>query len=139
MPGEPLPTDVRHPQSGSFQRLVGHEALEGLAQRYGVAGQTVPDQVRNGGDGYLDEVAGRLAVGAAAIAVVLDPGLIVLSGDIGRAGGERLAAKVEEAVARVCPSTPRVVTSGVAGNPVLRGALVAALDQAREQVFSDTV
>ncbi|WP_327086507.1 ROK family protein [Nonomuraea sp. NBC_01738] len=139
VPGEPLPTDVRHPQSGSFQRLVGHEALEGLAQRYGVAGQTVPDQVRNGGDGYLDEVAGRLAVGAAAIAVVLDPGLIVLSGDIGRAGGERLAAKVEEAVARVCPSTPRVVTSGVAGNPVLRGALVAALDQAREQVFSDTV
>jgi hypothetical protein len=27
----------------------------------------------------------------------------------------------------------------VGGNPVLRGALVAALEQAREQVFSDTV
>ncbi|NUR86388.1 MAG: ROK family transcriptional regulator [Nonomuraea sp.] len=139
VPGEPLPTDVEHPQSGSFQRLVGHEALDGLAGSYGVPGMTVPDQVRNGGESYLDEVAGRLAVGAAAVAVVLDPGLIVLSGDVGRAGGARLAAKVEEAVARLCPSQPRVLTSGVAGNPVLRGALVAALEQAREEVFSDTV
>ncbi|WP_214322215.1 ROK family transcriptional regulator [Nonomuraea sediminis] len=139
VPGEPLPTDVQHPQSGSFQRLVGQEALGGLARQYGVPGASIPDQVRHGRDGYLDEVAGRLAVGAAAVAVVLDPGLIVLSGDVGRAGGERLAAKVEEAVARLCPSQPRVVTSGVAGNPVLRGALVAALEEAREQVFSDTV
>ncbi|MET9247049.1 ROK family transcriptional regulator [Nonomuraea sp. NPDC003709] len=139
VPGEPLPTDVSEPQSGSFQRLVGHDALRGLADRHGVTGRTVPDLVRGGDEGYLDEVAGRLAVGAAAVTVVLDPGLIVLSGDIGRAGGARLAAKVQEAVARVCPSRPTVVTTRVAGNPVLRGALVAALEQAREQVFSDTV
>lgn len=139
VPGEPLPTDVREPNSGSFQRLVNHSALAELAARHGAPGLTVPDQVRNGGDDYLDAVAHRLAVGVAAVAVVLDPGLIVLSGDIGRAGGDRLAARVQEAVARICPAPPRVVTSGVAGNPVLRGALVAALDQAREQVFSDTV
>ncbi|MEV6156725.1 ROK family transcriptional regulator [Nonomuraea sp. NPDC052129] len=139
VPGEPLPVDVSQPTSGSFQRLVGHDALSGLATTHGVLGTTVPDQVRNGCDGYLDEVAARLAVGAAAVTVVLDPGLIVLSGDVGRAGGERLAAKVEEAVARFCPTRPKVVTTGVAGNPVLRGALVAALAQARDQVFSDTV
>ncbi|MER7364361.1 ROK family transcriptional regulator [Nonomuraea wenchangensis] len=139
VPGEPLPADVSQPQSGSFQRLVGHDALRGLAREHGVQGATVPDLVRGGGEDFLDAVAARLAVGAAAITVVLDPGLIVLSGDVGRAGGERLAAKVQEAVARVCPSRPPVVTTTVAGNPVLRGALVAALDQAREQVFSDTV
>ncbi|SEU16711.1 ROK family transcriptional regulator [Nonomuraea wenchangensis] len=139
VPGEPLPADVSQPQSGSFQRLVGHDALRGLAREHGVQGVTVPDLVRGGGEDFLDAVAARLAVGAAAITVVLDPGLIVLSGDVGRAGGERLAAKVQEAVARVCPSRPPVVTTTVAGNPVLRGALVAALDQAREQVFSDTV
>ncbi|MEU4509978.1 ROK family transcriptional regulator [Nonomuraea wenchangensis] len=139
VPGEPLPADVSQPQSGSFQRLVGHDALRGLAREHGVQGATVPDLVRNGGEDFLDAVAGRLAVGAAAVTVVLDPGLIVLSGDVGRAGGERLAAKVQEAVARVCPSRPPVVTTTVAGNPVLRGALVAALEQAREQVFSDTV
>ncbi|WP_336204854.1 ROK family transcriptional regulator [Nonomuraea sp. LPB2021202275-12-8] len=139
VPGEPLPDDVSRPNSGSFQRLVNHDALRGLADRHGVTGAGVPDLVRNGSDGYLDAVAARLAVGVAAVAVVLDPGLIVLSGDIGRAGGERLAAKVQEAVAHVCPTRPSVVTTGVAGNPVLRGALVAALEQAREQVFSDTV
>ncbi|MEV5895148.1 ROK family transcriptional regulator [Nonomuraea fuscirosea] len=139
VPGQPLPSDVRRPQTGSFQRLVGHDALRGLAEERGVAGATVPDLVRGGGDDYLDAVAARLALGVAAVTVVLDPGLIVLSGDIGRAGGERLAAKVEEAVARMCPSRPSVVVSRVAGNPVLRGALVAALEQAREQVFSDTV
>jgi predicted NBD/HSP70 family sugar kinase len=139
VPGEPLPDDVNHPNSGSFQRLVNHDALSGLAAQHGVTGAGVPDLIRNGHEGYLDAVAARLAVGVAAVAVVLDPGLIVLSGDIGRAGGARLAAKVQDAVARVCPTRPAVVTSGVAGNPVLRGALVAALEQAREQVFSDTV
>ncbi|AQZ65775.1 ROK family transcriptional regulator [[Actinomadura] parvosata] len=139
VPGEPLPSDVTRPQTGSFQRLVGHDALRGLADERGVSGHTVPDLVRGGDEAYLDAVAARLALGAAAVTVVLDPGLIVLSGDIGRAGGERLAAKVQEAVARVCPSRPTVVTTRVAGNPVLRGALVAALEQAREQVFSDTV
>ncbi|GAA3215064.1 ROK family transcriptional regulator [Nonomuraea helvata] len=139
VPGEPLPSDVAEPQSGSFQRLVGHAALRELAERHGITGDSVPDLVRDGDDAYLDEVAGRLAVGAAAVTVVLDPGLIVLSGEIGRAGGARLAAKVQEAVARVCLSRPTVVTTGVTGNPVLRGALVAALEQAREQVFSDTV
>ena len=95
--------------------------------------------MRNGSDAYLDALAGRLAVGVAAVAVVLDPGLIVLSGDIGRAGGAALAERVQDAVARICPAPPRVAAGGVSGNPVLRGALVAALEQAREQVFSDTV
>jgi predicted NBD/HSP70 family sugar kinase len=143
VPGEPLPADVNQPQSGSFQRLVGQEALAGLADAYGVPGRSVPDQIRNAlardTENYLDEVAARLAVGVAAVSVVLDPGLVVLSGDVGKVGGERLAAKVEQAVARICPSRPTVVSTTVAGNPILRGALVAALDQAREQVFSDTV
>jgi predicted NBD/HSP70 family sugar kinase len=139
VPGEPLPADVAEPQSGSYQRMVGNTALRRLAHEHGVTGHTVPDLVRNGDEGYLDALAGRLAVGAAAVTVVLDPGLIVLSGEVGRAGGARLAAKVQEAVAHLCPSRPTVVTTQVTGNPVLRGALAAALEEAREQVFSDTV
>lgn len=153
VPGEPLPTDVSEPQSGSFQRLVGGDAVTGLANAHGIGpgpgsdpasdGSFVGDHVRTavaeGAEAFLDELAGRLAVGVAAVAVVLDPGLIVLSGDVGRAGGDALAARVQDAVARFCPSQPRVVVSRVKGNPVLRGALVSALQQAREQVFSDTV
>jgi predicted NBD/HSP70 family sugar kinase len=144
VPGEPLPTDVTAPQSGSFQRLVGGEALTGLAQTYGLAsGADVADLVRTalatGNDAFIDDLADRLAVGVAAVSVVLDPGLVVLSGDVGRAGGQRLAARVEEAVARVCPSRPTVAVTQVEGNPVLRGAIAAALARAREEVFSDTV
>ncbi|MFC4584609.1 ROK family transcriptional regulator [Sphaerisporangium corydalis] len=95
--------------------------------------------VAEGRDDFLDEVARRLAIGVAAVTVVIDPGLVVLSGDVGRAGGLVLAAKVEEAVARICPSRPRVTVTQVQGNPVLRGAIMAALHPAREEVFSTTV
>lgn len=102
VPGEPLPTDVSEPQSGSFQRLVGGDAVAGLAGAHGIGSASGPydpdtdsvgDHVRTavaeGAEAFLDELAGRLAVGVAAVAVVLDPGLIVLSGDVGRAGGTR--------------------------------------------------
>ncbi|SDG15786.1 Sugar kinase of the NBD/HSP70 family, may contain an N-terminal HTH domain [Sinosporangium album] len=143
VPGEPLPVDVRAPQSGSFQRLVGGDAVAGLAEAHGLPIGPVEAQVRDavavGAGPFLDDLAARLAVGVAAVAVVLDPGLIVLSGDVGRAGGAALAARVEEAVARVCPSQPRVVVTEVTGNPVLRGAVMHAVEQAREELFDRTV
>lgn len=143
VPGEPLPVDVEHPSTGGYQRLVGPEAMASLAAEHGVSGDTAAEQVANaveaGVEPYLDELAHRLAVGVAAVSVVLDPGLVVLSGDVGSAGGEDLAGRVERAAAKLCPTGPSVVPTGVSGNPVLRGALVAALDRAREEVFSDTV
>ncbi|MBE3010134.1 ROK family protein [Microbispora sp. NEAU-D428] len=148
VPGEPLPSAVTAPQTGSFQRLVGGEALWNLARAHGLAAPDmrdakVADLVRTamdaGNEAFVEDLAGRLAVGVAAVSVVLDPGLVVLGGDVGRAGGVHLAERVEEAVARVCPSRPTVVATGVEGNPVLMGAIVAALDRAREEVFSDTV
>ncbi|MGI5160089.1 ROK family protein [Microbispora sp. CA-102843] len=148
VPGEPLPSAVTAPQTGSFQRLVGGEGLWNLARAHGVAAADlldteVADLVRTaidaGNEAFVEDLAGRLAVGVAAVSVVLDPGLVVLGGDVGRAGGVHLAERVEEAVARVCPSRPTVMATGVEGNPVLMGAIVAALDRAREEVFSDTV
>ena len=81
----------------------------------------------------------RLAVGVASVSVVLDPGLVVLSGDVGRAGGAALAERVQRAVAQVCPSRPRVAVTEVTGNPILRGAMVVALGHAREEMFATTV
>ncbi|MEU6430547.1 ROK family protein [Microbispora sp. NPDC046973] len=148
VPGEPLPSAVTAPQTGSFQRLVGGEALWNLARAHGLDAADmrdaeVADLIRTavdaGNEAFVEDLAGRLAVGVAAVSVVLDPGLVVLGGAVGRAGGVHLAERVEEAVARVCPSRPTVVATGVEGNPVLMGAIVAALDRAREEVFSDTV
>jgi predicted NBD/HSP70 family sugar kinase len=111
----------------------------GLSYAPSLGAEIVRTAVAGGFDGFLDELAQRLAIGVAAVTVVLDPRLVVLSGDVGRAGGGALASRVEEEVARICPSRPAVTVTGVEGNPVLRGAITAALGQAREEVFSSTV
>jgi predicted NBD/HSP70 family sugar kinase len=86
----------------------------------------------------LDELARRLALGVAAVCVVLDPPLVVLAGEVGQAGGAALAERVELEVAAITLVSPRVVVSEVPVEPVLTGALRTALDAARDEVFGST-
>jgi hypothetical protein len=72
----------------------------------------------------------------ASVCVVLDPGLVVLGGEVGRAGGTALAARVAACVAAIWPSHPQVVPTGVPGEPVLRGAMLAAVDQSRTALLA---
>jgi len=145
VPGVPLPQDVTHPATGAFQRLVGAQALVPLAAQYGFAESTAARAVevavaaaaageRQAGD-FLSELAGRVATGVAAVSVVLDPGLVVLGGAVGLAGGTELADRVAAEVGRICPARPTVVPTAVSGAPVLRGAILAAVDQARAQLL----
>jgi predicted NBD/HSP70 family sugar kinase len=83
----------------------------------------------------LEELARRLALGLSSACVVLDPALVVLAGEVGRAGGAALAERVQRAVAAIAPVAPRVVASEVAANPVLHGALTTAVEAARDEVF----
>jgi predicted NBD/HSP70 family sugar kinase len=141
--GAPLHTDIRHPASGGFQSLAGGSAVRELAAKYGFAAQTPAEAVQaalsgadraggaGGAEAFLGELAHRVAVGVASVCVVLDPGLVVLGGEVGRAGGTALADRVAAAVASIWPSRPRVVPTAVPGEPVLRGAMLAALAQAR--------
>ncbi|GAA4989598.1 putative NBD/HSP70 family sugar kinase [Nonomuraea thailandensis] len=149
VPGVPLPEDIRTlpgrlpSLAGGLQSLVSAEAVTELAQGYGFAAESATECVKVAvaagaeGEPLLDEIAQRLALGVAAVCVILDPGLVVLAGEVGHAGGGALASRVEEAVARICPVRPQVVTTTVTdGNPVLRGAVLAALDQAREELLT---
>jgi predicted NBD/HSP70 family sugar kinase len=145
--GAPLHTDIRHPASGGFQSLAGGSAVHELAAKHGFAAQTPAEAVRaavsgavspaGSGEGvgraeaFLDELAHRVAVGVASVCVVLDPGLVVLGGEVGRVGGIALADRVAAGVASIWPSRPHVVPTGVPGEPVLRGAMLAALARAR--------
>jgi predicted NBD/HSP70 family sugar kinase len=93
----------------------------------------------NGADeaeAFLSELAHRVAVGVASVCVVLDPGLVVLGGEVGRAGGTALADRVAAGVASIWPSRPRVVPTSVPGEPVLRGAMLAAVAQARAALLA---
>jgi predicted NBD/HSP70 family sugar kinase len=145
VPGVPLPQDVTHPATGAFQRLVGAQALAPLAAQYGFTEPTAAAAVAGAVTGaaagepdawaFLGELAGRVATGVAAISVVLDPGLVVLGGDVGLAGGVELADRVAAEVGRICPARPQVVPTAVTGGPVLRGAILAAVDQARAELL----
>jgi predicted NBD/HSP70 family sugar kinase len=149
VPGVPLPekdtesvTWGMPALAGGLGALVGADAVRELAARHGFAGPTATGCVRaaaaagESADAFLRELATRLAYGVASVTIVLDPELVVITGDLGRAGGDRLAELIEEAVGRICPTRPRVALTRVEGNPVLRGALLAALDRARDDVFS---
>gem|GEM_PF-6269909 len=57
--------------------------------------------------------------------------LVVLGGEVDLAGGTTLADRVAAEVGRICPAHPQVVPTGISGGPVLRGAILAAVDQAR--------
>ncbi len=146
VPGAPLPQDVTHPATGAFQSLAGAQALLPLAAGYGfaeasagaavraaVAAATVGDER---GGAFLTELAGRVATGVASVCLVLDPGLVVLGGEVGLAGGTALAGRVAAEVGRICPARPQVVPTAVTGDPVLRGAILAAVDQARGELLA---
>jgi predicted NBD/HSP70 family sugar kinase len=140
VPGAPLHTDIRHPASGGFQSLAGGLAVRALAAEHGIAAPTAAEAVRavvsgEGPGAFLDELAHRVAVGVASVCVVVDPGLVVLGGEVGKAGGAALADRVATEVARICPARPRVVPTRVPGEPVLRGAMLAALAQARDALL----
>ncbi len=146
VPGARMPTDLDHPATGAFQSLVGAQALVPLAADFGFAASTAAGAVEAAvaaagtgdqrGEEFLAELAGRVATGVAAISVVLDPGLVVLGGEVGLAGGAALADRVGLEVGRICPARPKVVPTGVNGGPVLRGAILAAVDRARAELLA---
>jgi predicted NBD/HSP70 family sugar kinase len=142
--GAPLPTGDQHPGEleAGLQALAGGKAVRALAASHGFESATpagaVSAAISAGAAGsvFLDELAHRVALGVASVCVVLDPGLVVLGGEVGRAGGEALAARVGDEVARICLARPRVVPTAVPGEPVLRGAMLAALGQARAALLA---
>jgi predicted NBD/HSP70 family sugar kinase len=163
VPGAPVTADVRDGRlGGGLQWLAGAEAVSAIAAECGFAGASAGESVRAavaahaaaGGEGddagavgaaggasaeagrFLDELARRVALGAVAVCTVIDPGLIVLGGEVGLAGGTALASRVAAEVARICPVRPRVVPTAVASEPVLRGALFTAVNQARADLLA---
>jgi predicted NBD/HSP70 family sugar kinase len=140
--GAPLPAGNEHPSKAGLQALAGGHAVQALAAEHGFAGVTPADAItaaladlagnpRGRGAAFIDDFAHRVAIGVAAVCVVLDPGLVVLGGTVGRAGGAELATRVAAEVPRLCLAGPTVVPTSVPDEPVLLGAMQAALAQAR--------
>jgi predicted NBD/HSP70 family sugar kinase len=144
VPETPLVRDVRRGNAGAFQELAGGPAVLALARSLGIRASTPQAAVRAAvgtpgpGDELLATLGHRLAVGIAAVAALLDPALVVLSGSIGLAGGDRLRSAVADELASLAATRPRLELAGVAEGPVLTGALHTSLTTARDEIF-DTV
>lgn len=129
---------------GAFQTLAAAEAVKAIGKQHGFKGAEAADVVSAAvaagaaGEPVLDELARRLALGVAATCLVLDPPLVVLAGEVGRAGGPALADRVEREVAAITLVSPKVVVTEVSAEPVLHGALHTALDAVRDEVFGST-
>lgn len=130
---------------GGFHSLAGSVAIRALADRYGIEGAdsqeplaagAVRAAVTGGRGDFLDALAHRLAVGAAAVASVLDPGCVVLGGEVGHAGGEELAGRVEFRLSELSPLTTEVRAGKLGGSAVLSGALLTAREAAQEELFA---
>ncbi|MFF5961237.1 ROK family transcriptional regulator [Streptomyces luteogriseus] len=85
---------------------------------------------------FLDALADRLAVGVASVVAILDPGCVVLGGEVGQAGGEELASRVRDRIARMTPLPTEVRATSLGGGAVLRGALLTARDRAQEELLT---
>ncbi|MBT2227603.1 ROK family transcriptional regulator [Nonomuraea sp. NEAU-A123] len=83
----------------------------------------------------MGELAVRVAAAAFPMVAVVDPGLVILAGRTGRAGGEKLALQVADRLAALAPVLTEVRVTTVVGNPVLMGAVDTALSMARDDIF----
>ncbi|MEU7416024.1 ROK family transcriptional regulator [Streptomyces antibioticus] len=155
--GLPSATDCE----GGFHSLAGAAAITALAGEYGIdagagaetdgasaGAAVVREAVRSVSDagastassaaaeGFLDALAERLALGAASVVAVLDPGCVVLGGEVGQAGGPELAGRVARRLRTMTPLPTEVRPSVLGGGAVLRGALLTAREAAQETLFT---
>ncbi|WP_314175225.1 ROK family transcriptional regulator [Streptomyces winkii] len=158
VPGTPLVRDPAQLGSGGFQELAGAGAVLRWAHELGLPydpdaslhGNAVAlvaraaESTESAGPGQeaagphaelLRRLATGTAVGLASVVAVLDPQLIVLSGGVLAAGGERLRRLVRAELSELAVPRPELKLGTVTGNPVLHGALESALATTRDEVF----
>ncbi|MCX5379513.1 ROK family transcriptional regulator [Streptomyces sp. NBC_00091] len=129
--GLPSATDC----GGGFHALAGRAAVAALAAGHGFTGPVEEAVAGAAGEPFLDALAERLALGAAAVAAVLDPGCVVLGGELGRAGGPALAARVARRLTTLTPVPTAVRATALGGPAVLEGARLAAREAAQADLF----
>ncbi|MFI5769922.1 ROK family transcriptional regulator [Streptomyces sp. NPDC051658] len=156
VPGAPLVRQVTKVNAGGFQELAGAQVLSRLGRELGIDDELIraagthhevaarllaraAEAAEAGEDGpysrLLDLFATGLATGLASMIAVLDPEVVVLSGEVIAAGGEPLRCRVASELTELAASRPRLIAGEVKHRPVLRGALESALATTRDEVF----
>ncbi|MEV0384268.1 ROK family transcriptional regulator [Nonomuraea sp. NPDC050643] len=85
--------------------------------------------------GRVERYAGHLAVGASALALAIDPDLLVLGGGGSSRAGDVLLEPVRRHLAELCVSSPEVVASTLGDEGVALGAVRFALDHVERETL----
>jgi predicted NBD/HSP70 family sugar kinase len=138
--------DVERPGArwgaGTFEALVSSDGILNLAHEKGLTearrAVDVFDAARTGNEAAAACVAmeaRRLTHAIAAVAAVLDPGLVVLGGGIGTGAGDLLIGPIAEALPKISPFSPRLGISALGADAVLAGASGVGLKLALDRIF----
>jgi predicted NBD/HSP70 family sugar kinase len=131
--------------AGAFQQRAGGQGIRALAKEHDIRGtepsSIVASALQAGprGEALLVALADRIAVGAAAIATVLDPGVLILGGPVALAGGQRLLDLVVAGMGRISFVRPPMRLSTVIEDGVLHGAIEVGLQEVRSRLFGEPV
>lgn len=144
LPDERVAPGVTAHRPGPVEVMAAGRAIVLAAREEGLnppTAKAVFDMARQGDERALRVVAdeaSKLARVAAVVTAVLDPGLIVLAGGIGRSA-DLLADPMRRALAETIPVVPDIVGGELADDAVLVGAIATAMDTAWDLVFERRV
>ena len=88
-----------------------------------------------GAENFMAALADRMAQSMVGAVTLLDPEVVVLAGDIGHAGGDRLASRVGDRLHRMSAHRPEVRSVTGRLGSVRDGAVGAAVRQLRDLIF----
>jgi predicted NBD/HSP70 family sugar kinase len=126
---------------GSVHQLASAPAIGALAGQHGfgtdaAAAVRAATSAGASGEAFLDELARRTAIVVSSTCLLVDPSVLVLDGGHLAAGGEPLLDRIRAHVRLLSPTPVRLALAQVHDDPILRGALQTALDDARDSLFT---
>ncbi|MDT5154894.1 MAG: hypothetical protein QOI01_6627 [Mycobacterium sp.] len=139
-----VPAGVTTHRPGPVEVVAAGHAVVSAARDAGLhvpTAKAVFDSAREGDERALAVVANeasKLAHVVSVVTSVLDPGLIVLAGGIGR-NADLLAGRMHRELAATIPLVPDIVGGHLGDDAVLVGAIVTAMDTAWDLVFDRRV
>jgi predicted NBD/HSP70 family sugar kinase len=141
--GKADPRDPATRRRGAFEESASAAAITRHAQRLGMRPPLTAERVfvaaRRGNAAAIrvvEDEARMLGLAIATVTPVVDPELVILGGGIGRNGGDLLVESIARELRQLLPFRPRVAVSTLGEDAVVRGAVVTALEIARDRVFA---
>jgi len=145
LPFDRVPAGVRNHRPGPVESAAAAQAVVSAANELGLkraqSAKAVFDLAREGDELALRvvaEEASKLAHVVSIVTAVLDPGLIVLAGGVGR-NADLLAEPMRRELAEMIPVVPDIVGGHLGEDAVLVGAIATAMDTAWDLVFERRV